>query len=154
MEAQNIILPPSLRSEDVNEIKNTFIVFAGSEDGKLSVAEFKKTIDSMDDKDKSILVLQLLDDMVDLETPEIDFPTFQRLVTAEANKCDAASLFKLFDVAANGSIRSSDLKKIARELGVDVKEEELDEMIKAADADGDGAVSEKEFTEFMMKTIQ
>ena len=46
------------------------------------------------------------------------------------------------------------MKKIARELGVDVKEEELEEMIKAADANGDGAVSEKEFTEFMMKTIQ
>ena len=60
----------------------------------------------------------------------------------------------MFDVAANGSIRSSDLKKIARELGVDVKAEELEEMIKAADADGDGAVSEKEFTDFMMKTIQ
>ena len=36
MESQNIILPPSLRSEDVNEIKNTFIVFAGSEDGILN----------------------------------------------------------------------------------------------------------------------
>lgn len=35
MDSQNIILPPSLRSEDVNEIKNTFIVFAGSEDGIL-----------------------------------------------------------------------------------------------------------------------
>ena len=46
------------------------------------------------------------------------------------------------------------MKKIARELGVDVQEEEFEEMIKAADADGDGAVSEKEFTEFMMKTIQ
>ena len=34
MESQNIILPPSLRSEDVNEIKNTFGVFAGSEDGR------------------------------------------------------------------------------------------------------------------------
>ena len=60
----------------------------------------------------------------------------------------------MFDVAANGSIRSNDLKKIARELGVDVKEEELEEMIKAADADGDGEVNEKEFTEFMMKAIQ
>ena len=57
-------------------------------------------------------------------------------------------------MAANGSIRSNDLKKIARELGVDVKEEELEEMIKAADADGEGEVNEKEFTEFMMKAIQ
>ena len=33
METQNIIPNPSLRSEDIAEIKNTFIVFAGSEDG-------------------------------------------------------------------------------------------------------------------------
>ena len=33
MDSENIILPPSLRSEDINEIRNTFIVFAGSEDG-------------------------------------------------------------------------------------------------------------------------
>ena len=41
MESQNIILPPSLRSEDVNEIKNTFIVFAGSEDGILNESIIK-----------------------------------------------------------------------------------------------------------------
>lgn len=41
MESQNIILPPSLRSEDVNEIKNTFIVFAGSEDGILNESVIK-----------------------------------------------------------------------------------------------------------------
>ena len=70
------------------------------------------------------------------------------------NKCDAPSLFKLFDVAAVGSINVSNLKKIARELGISVKEEELEEMIKRADVDGDGEVSEKEFIEFMLKTIQ
>ena len=63
-------------------------------------------------------------------------------------------MFKLFDVAAIGSIRSSDLKKIARELGIDMKEEEIEEMIKRADADGDGEVNEQEFTDFMMKAVQ
>ncbi|KAK8795172.1 hypothetical protein WA538_004874 [Blastocystis sp. DL] len=154
MESQNIILPPSLRSEDISEIKNSFVVFAGSEDAKLSVAEFKKTVDSMDEKDKSLLILQLLDDMLALNVEEIDYETYQRLITAESNKCDAASLFKLFDVAAIGSIRSSDLKKVARELGIDMKEEEIEEMIKRADADGDGEVNEKEFTDFMMKAVQ
>ena len=51
----------------------------------------------------------------------------------------------MFDVAAVGSIKVSNLKKIARELGISVKEEELEEMIKRADVDGDGEVSEKEF---------
>ena len=92
MESKNIMLPPSLRSEDINEIKNSFIVFAGSEDGsqvllqvaKLSVAEFQKTVDSMEEKDKSLLILQLLDDMLALNVDEIDLETFQRLITAES----------------------------------------------------------------------
>ena len=57
----------------------------------------------------------------------------------------------MFDVAAVGSITVSNLKKIARELGISVSEEELNEMIKRADVDGDGEVSEKEFTDFMMQ---
>ena len=95
MESQNIILPPSLRSEDISEIKNTFIVFAGSEDGivalncsyrvaKLSVAEFKKTVDNMEEREKSLLILQLLDDMLALNVDEIDLDTFQQLITAES----------------------------------------------------------------------
>ena len=60
----------------------------------------------------------------------------------------------MFDVAAVGSITASNLKKIARELGITVSEEELNEMIKRADVDGDGEVSEKEFTDFMMQTNQ
>ncbi|CBK25031.2 uncharacterized protein [Blastocystis hominis] len=153
MESQNLILPPSLRSEDIAEIKNTFIVFAGSEDAKLSVAEFKKTVDNMEEREKSLLILQLLDDMLALNTEEIDFDTFQRLITAESNKCDAASLFRLFDVGATGSVRVSDLKKVARELGIEIKEEELEEMIKRADQDDDGEVSEREFADFMMKAM-
>ena len=153
MESQNIVLPPSLRSEDVTEIKNTFIVFAGSEDAKMSVAEFKKTVDNMEEKEKSLLIMQLLDDMLALNVDEIDYDTFQRLITAESNKCDPASLFKLFDVAALGAIRVSDLKKVARELGVDIKDEELEEMIKRADTDNDGEVTEQEFADFMMKSM-
>ena len=60
----------------------------------------------------------------------------------------------MFDVAATGSIRASDLKKIARELGIDIKEEELEEMIRRADTDNDGEVNEKEFTDFMMRAVQ
>lgn len=38
----------------------------------------------MDESDKSLLILQLLDDMLALGADEIDFETFQRLVTSES----------------------------------------------------------------------
>lgn len=38
----------------------------------------------MEEREKSLLILQLLDDMLALNTEEIDFDTFQRLITAES----------------------------------------------------------------------
>lgn len=38
----------------------------------------------MEEKDKSLLILQLLDDMLALNVEEIDLETFQRLITAES----------------------------------------------------------------------
>ena len=42
---------------------------------------------------------------------------------------------------------------MARELGVDIKDEELEEMIKRADTDNDGEVTEQEFADFMLKSM-
>ena len=52
--------------------------------GKLSVKEFEATVNSMKESDKSLLILQLLDDILALNVEEIDYETFQRLVTAES----------------------------------------------------------------------
>lgn len=41
-------------------------------------------MNSMSESEKSLLILQLLDDMLALGVDEIDFETFQRLVTAES----------------------------------------------------------------------
>ena len=38
----------------------------------------------MDEREKSLLILQLLDDMLALNTEVIDLDTFQRLITAES----------------------------------------------------------------------
>ena len=50
----------------------------------MSVAEFKKTVDNMEEKEKSLLIMQMLDDMLALNVDEIDYDTFQRLITAES----------------------------------------------------------------------
>ena len=50
----------------------------------MSVKEFESTVNSMNESDKSLLILQLLDDMLALGVDEIDYETFQRLVTAES----------------------------------------------------------------------
>mmetsp|Transcript_124075 Transcript_124075/g.185454 ORF Transcript_124075/g.185454 Transcript_124075/m.185454 type:complete len:81 (+) Transcript_124075:360-602(+) len=60
--------------------------------------------------------------------------------------------FRLFDDDNSGRITLKNLKRVARELGETMTEEELAEMIEEADRDGDGEINEEEFIRIMKKT--
>lgn len=53
--------------------------------------------------------------------------------------------FDLFDAGAKGNITLDDLRRVARELGEGLQEEELVAMIEEFDLDGDGAIGREEF---------
>ena len=53
---------------------------------------------------------------------------------------------------AAGFITFKNLKRVAKELGENLTDEEIQEMIDEADRDGDGQVSEEEFFRIMKKT--
>jgi centrin-3 len=53
--------------------------------------------------------------------------------------------FTLFDEGGKGSITLDDLKRVARELGEGLEEQELVAMIEEFDLDGDGGINREEF---------
>ena len=53
--------------------------------------------------------------------------------------------FDLFDEGGKGKINVNDLRRVARELGEGLEEEELMAMIEEFDLDGDGAINREEF---------
>lgn len=60
--------------------------------------------------------------------------------------------FRLFDDDETGKITFKNLKRVAIELGENMTDAELQEMIDEADRDGDGEVNEDEFLRLMKKT--
>lgn len=57
--------------------------------------------------------------------------------------------FNALDTDGSGSISTQELYHTLRSLGESVTKDEADELVKAADKDGDGEIDYKEFTALM-----
>lgn len=86
----------------------------------------------------------------------IDFSEFLEMMTAKMSEKDSREeilkAFRLFDDDETGKISFRNLKRVAKELGENMTDEELQEMIDEADRDGDGEINEDEFLRIMKKT--
>ena len=60
--------------------------------------------------------------------------------------------FALFDEDGVGKISLKNMRKVAKELGEALSDEEMQAMIAEFDLDGDGAISESEFVSIMRQT--
>ncbi|XP_065545636.1 uncharacterized protein LOC136019403 [Lathamus discolor] len=89
-------------------------------------------------------------------TGKISFSGFLRVITQKMAEKDSKEeilkVFKLFDDDETGKISFKNLKRVARELGENLTDDELQEMIDEADRDGDGQVNEQEFLSIMNET--
>ena len=55
----------------------------------------------------------------------------------------------MFDADASGYITSDELRRILMDLGEDVTEEEMDQLILEADLDGNGRIDYDEFSKLV-----
>ena len=72
----------------------------------------------------------------------IDFPEFLSLMARKMKDTDTEEelieAFKVFDRDGNGFISAAELRHVMTNLGEQLTDEEVDEMIREADVDGDG----------------
>jgi len=84
----------------------------------------------------------------------IDFPEFLSLMARKMKDTDTEEelieAFKVFDRDGNGFISAAELRHVMTNLGEKLTDEEVDEMIREADVDGDGQINYEEFVKMMM----
>jgi calmodulin len=84
----------------------------------------------------------------------IDFPEFLTMMARKMKDTDSEEeileAFKVFDKDGNGFISAAELRHIMTNLGEKLTDEEVDEMIREADIDGDGQINYEEFVKMMM----
>ena len=97
----------------------------------------------------------MISDLEEESSGPIDFSQFFDLMTARVSDKDTREnvrkLFNLFDDEKTGFVSIKNLRRVVKELGENIDEADLQEMIDRADLDKDGLVSEEEFYNVITK---
>jgi calmodulin len=144
-----------LTEERVNEFREAFAIFDKDNDGVISFQELGELMKLLGQtlKDGEINEIQ---ENVDLEKKGVidfkDFLAFMvRKITDSNQEPNLIDGFKIFDRNKDGLIDSHELFEVLTSLGIEVKEDEVDEMVKESDMDGDGYINYDEFVKLIMK---
>ncbi|XP_034546856.1 caltractin [Notolabrus celidotus] len=145
-----------LTEDQKQEIKEAFDLFDTDGTGIIDVKELKVAMRALGFEPKKEEIKQMIADVDKEGSGTIDFNTFLSIMTLKTGDKDSKEeilkAFRLFDDDGTGKISFKNLKRVAKELGENLTDEELQEMIDEADRDGDGEVNEQEFLSIMKKT--
>lgn len=98
---------------------------------------------------KNSSIFQMISDLDEDGSGQLEFPEWLHLmthrVTNNSTREAINKVFPLYDDEKTGYLSVKNLRRVAQELGENVSEEELQEMIDRADTDRDGLVSADEF---------
>jgi centrin-1 len=145
-----------LTEEQRQEIKEAFDLFDTDGSGSIDAKELKVAMRALGFEPKKEEIRKMISDVDTDGSGTIDFNEFMDMMTAKMSEKDSREeilkAFRLFDDDETGKISFKNLKRVAKELGENMTDEELQEMIDEADRDGDGEISEEEFLRIMKKT--
>eukprot|EP00929_Paragymnodinium_shiwhaense_P078946 TRINITY_DN4097_c0_g1_i1.p1 TRINITY_DN4097_c0_g1~~TRINITY_DN4097_c0_g1_i1.p1 ORF type:complete len:218 (-),score=48.48 TRINITY_DN4097_c0_g1_i1:315-902(-) len=145
-----------ISKEQRQEIKEAFDIFDSEKTGRMDYHELKVAVRAMGFEIKKAEALELMSRYDREETGYIGFEAFEDIMLHRYANQDPVDeirkAFQLFDEDKSGKISFRNLKRIARDLGEKLTDDELRGMIDEFDHDQDGSINEDEFVEIMQQT--
>ncbi|XP_014210477.1 caltractin [Copidosoma floridanum] len=145
-----------LSEEQKADIKEAFDLFDPDGTGKIATRELKVAIRALGFEPTRDEIRKLIANVDPDGIGKLSFEEFLDLMSTKMaekdSKDEVLKAFRLFDDDNTGKITFKNLKRVAKELGENLTDEELQEMIDEADRDGDGEISQEEFLRIMKKT--
>jgi len=143
-----------LTDEQIAEFKEAFALFDKDGDGTITTKELGTVMRSLGQNPTEAELQDMINEVDADGNGTIDFPEFLSLMAKKMKDTDSEEelkeAFKVFDKDGNGYISAAELRHVMTNLGEKLTDEEVDEMIREADVDGDGQVNYEEFVKMMM----
>merc|ERR1712167_435798 len=137
--------PGQLTEEQLDEIREAFSLFDADASGMIDIRELKAAMRALGFEVKNEELKKMVADIDGDGNGTIEFGEFLQMTTGKmgekASREDIEKVFKLFDDDNTNKISFRNLARVAEELGENIDDEELQDMINQADRDGDGEIN-------------
>ncbi|KAF7340972.1 EF-hand [Mycena sanguinolenta] len=144
---------PELTDEQKQEIKEAFELFDTDGDGAVDYYELKVAMRALGFDMKKAEVLKILRDHDNSGRGLMNFDDFAKIMSERILARDPMDeirrAFQLFDDDNTGKISLRNLRRVAKEIGDRLEDDELLAMIEEFDLDQDGEINEEEFIAIM-----
>ena len=145
-----------LTDEQIAEFKKDFSVLDKDGDGLISTKELGAVMRSIGQSPTEAELQDIVSEVDSDGSGSVDFPEFLTMMARKLKDTDSEEeirdSFRAFDKDGNGFISAAELRHVMTNLGEKLTDEEVDEMIRERDIDGDGQVNYEEFFTDRMKS--
>ena len=143
-----------LPDSKLKEYQAAFDLFDKDKDGTITAREVENVLRSLNQEPTRYEIEEMIAE-VDMDGDgQIDFEEFVNLMNKRNKETDTEeeviNAFKVFDKEGQGLISCTELYHIMTTLGDKLTEEEVEEMIREGDLDGNGVINYEEFVRMMM----
>eukprot|EP00759_Apiculatamorpha_spiralis_P007551 PhF_6_TR14729/c0_g1_i1/m.23154/K16466/CETN3, CDC31; centrin-3 len=145
-----------LNEEQRQEIREAFELFDSDKNGLIDLHEMKVAMRALGFEVRKEEVVRLVEDVHRGDTTQrgVTLSDFTEVMTEKYStrdpRVEMQKAFQLFDDDNTGKISLRNLRRVARELGENLSDEELQAMIDEFDKDQDGSINEEEFMNIML----
>ncbi|GFR92474.1 calmodulin [Elysia marginata] len=134
-----------LTEESIAEFKEAFSLFDKDGDGTITTQELGVVMRSLGQNPTEAELRDMVNEVDADGNGTIEFTEFLTMMAKKMKESDTEEeirdAFRVFDKDGNGFISAAELRHVMTNLGEKLTDDEVDEMVKEADMDGDGQVN-------------
>jgi len=143
----------ALTDDQLADYREAFNLFDQDGDGKVTTQELGEVMKNLGQNPTDEELRDMINELDRDGNGTVEFNEFLAHITAKQTEADdedeMQQAFKVFDKDGNGFIAPDELRQVMSSLGESLTDEEVEEMIKEADTDGDGQINYMEFVKMM-----
>lgn len=148
---------PGYTDEDILELKEAFDLFDADKSGSIDPKELKDVIEDFGLDAKNAAIFEMISEIDVDGSGKIEFGEFLDMIsgkTADENSMEEVrKVFNIFDTDKTGFITLLNLRQIVDDLGEEISDETLQNLIEKGDSNADKLVSFEDFYFIMTRTV-